>query len=208
MAPAREQTGAGNGAPSAGKPALRLDARTRRDAITSNVRAAATRAIEARLIALPSVDTAHVIHCYIAMGSEVGTDELIRGLLLRGHRVVCPRVNGDTALEHLEVFDLDSLVDGPIGLREPDTRDATHIALVEVDVMLVPALSFDRDGYRLGYGGGYYDRTIEELRSVGHATTVGLAFESQLVDELPREEHDQPVDLIATELQTVVTGEQ
>jgi 5-formyltetrahydrofolate cyclo-ligase len=188
------------------KAALRRELRARRDALEDRTREQATRAIEARLAASPALDSAHVVHCYFGIGSEVATEELIRGLLMRGQRVICPRVKGQGTLDHLEVTDLDALVDGPMGLREPDVRWAEPADLAEVDVMLVPALGFDRRGSRLGYGGGYYDRAISDLRERGHATTIGLAFDMQVVDELPREAHDQPVDLIATETQMIVSA--
>lgn len=188
------------------KAALRRDLRARRDALDGPARAAAARAIEARLVASPALETAHVVHCYVGIGSEVATEELIRGLLMRGQRVVCPRVNGQGDLDHLEVSEIESLVDGPMGLREPDARWAEPVDLAAVDVMLVPALGFDRRGIRLGYGGGYYDQTIAQLRARGPATTIGLAFDAQVVDELPSEAHDQPVDLIVTETRTIVSG--
>lgn len=188
------------------KAQLRAEARTRRDGIEGNSRTTATRAIESRLVALPSLDTVHVVHSYVGVGSEAGTEELIRGLLMRGQRVVCPRVNDRGGLDHLEISDVDALVDGPIGLREPDPRLATPLALAEIDVMLVPGLAFDRAGYRLGYGRSFYDRAIEELARAGRATTIGLAFDEQVVDELPREAHDAPVALIVTPTETIVSG--
>lgn len=195
------------GAASDQKTALRRELRARRDALGPETRAAAVRAIEARVVTTPALETAHVVHCYIGIGSEVATEELIRGLLHRGQRVVCPRVAGPEALEHLEITDLDGLVTGPMGLREPDPRWAEPVDLAEVDVVLVPALAFDRRGVRLGYGGGYYDGALRELRERGHAVTIGLAYDEQVVDELPREAHDQPVDLIVTETQMIVSAD-
>ena len=124
---------------------------------------------------------------------------------MRGQRVVCPRVAGADTLDHFEVTDLDAFVEGPMGLREPDPDRSEPIDLGEVDVMLVPALAFDRSGIRLGYGAGYYDRALAELRRHGRATVIGLAYDEQVVDELPREAHDQPVDLIVTETRTIVS---
>lgn len=198
----------GGEATSARKAALRQELRARRDALDPAERAAAVQAIEARLVGSPALETAHVVHCYVGIGSEVGTEALIRGLLMRGQRVICPRVAGPGVLEHLEVTDIESLVVGPMGLREPDVDRAERVDLDEIDVMLVPALAFDRSGIRLGYGGGYYDRAISELRDRedGRAVTVGLGFDQQVVDELPREAHDQPVDLIVTETRTIVGG--
>jgi len=67
------------------------------------------------------------------------------------------------------------------------------------DLVLVPMLAFDRQGHRLGYGGGYYDRTIARLREVGDVLAVGLAFSGQVRDELPVEPHDMHLDWIITE---------
>lgn len=189
----------------AAKAALRSSARARRDALSVSSRDAATRAIGDRLVAHDLVATAHLVHCFIGIGSEVGTEELICGLLARGQRVIAPRVRGRT-LEHIEIFDLETLVPGPLGLREPDPALGGTVDLAEVDVMLVPGLAFDGAGYRLGYGGAFYDGTLTALASHGRATTIGLAFEAQLVDEVPREEHDRPVDLIVTESRTIMTG--
>ena len=186
------------------KAAFRAEMSARRDALPAEVRDAATRAIEARLVALPALEAARTVHCFVGIGSEVATEALIRGLLLRGHRVVAPRVKR-RILEHVELTSIDTLVSNRMGLREPHP-DAEPVPLSEVDVMLVPGLAFDAAGYRLGYGGGYYDRTLTELARHGRATTIGLAFEAQLVDEVPREEHDRSVPLIATETRTIVTG--
>jgi 5-formyltetrahydrofolate cyclo-ligase len=186
------------------KAAFRAEMSARRDALAPEVRDVATQAIEARLVALPALESARVVHCFVGIGSEVATEALIRSLLKRGRRVVAPRVKR-RVLEHVALTSIESLVENRMGLREPHP-EAELIDLAEVDVMLVPGLAFDAAGYRLGYGGGYYDRTLAELARHGRATTIGLAFEAQLVDEVPREEHDQPVSLIVTETRTIVTG--
>ena len=66
-------------------------------------------------------------------------------------------------------------------------------------VLMVPLLAFDLAGYRLGYGGGFYDRTLTKLRAAGRVTAIGFAYEGQLVDAVPRAEYDQPLDAILTE---------
>ena len=73
-------------------------------------------------------------------------------------------------------------------------------AWLEPQVLIVPLLAFDRRGYRLGYGGGFYDRTLERLRSMHPVTAIGFAFAAQEVDEVPIEPTDQPLDAIVTEL--------
>ena len=188
------------------KARLRRELRATRDALAARDRLAAARSIEARLAYLPQVEAASVVHCYVGIGNEVATEQLIRGMLERRQRVLAPRVKGQGELEHLEVTDTDALVSGPRGLRQPDITEATPVDLREVDAIFVPGLAFDRHGFRLGYGGGYYDRTLEELRGHARAIVVGLAFDQQLVDELPREAHDQPVDVLVTETQMIWTS--
>ena len=71
------------------------------------------------------------------------------------------------------------------------------------DVLLVPGLSFDRAGYRLGYGGGFYDRTLAKLRAVKHVTAIGVAYHAQIVDEVARGDFDAPLDFVMTEKETL-----
>jgi 5-formyltetrahydrofolate cyclo-ligase len=78
-------------------------------------------------------------------------------------------------------------------------RPADSAALVEPDVLLVPMLAFDKAGYRLGYGGGFYDRTLALLRSRKKVLAVGAAYAAQEIDAVPRDGHDQPLDFIMTE---------
>jgi len=87
-----------------------------------------------------------------------------------------------------------AMIDGPFGALVPADG-----AFLEPQVMIVPLLSFDRQGYRLGYGGGFYDRTIEALRAQGDVLTIGFAFAGQEVESVPRDEHDQRLDMVVTE---------
>ncbi|MCV2874500.1 5-formyltetrahydrofolate cyclo-ligase [Defluviimonas sp. WL0050] len=87
-----------------------------------------------------------------------------------------------------------TMVAGEFGALIPETGD-----WVEPDVLIVPLLAFDRRGYRLGYGGGFYDRTLEGLRSRKPVVAIGFAFSAQEVDEVPIEPTDEPLDLIVTE---------
>ncbi|MCW1932414.1 5-formyltetrahydrofolate cyclo-ligase [Pararhodobacter zhoushanensis] len=86
------------------------------------------------------------------------------------------------------------LVDGPFGAKVP----AEGIA-VTPRVLIVPMLAFDKRGYRLGYGGGFYDRTLARLRAAGPVTALGFAFDAQEADEVPIDAYDQPLDGIVTE---------
>ena len=78
--------------------------------------------------------------------------------------------------------------------------------LIEPDVLLVPLMAFDRSGYRLGYGGGFYDRTLEILRTKKKITAIGVAYAAQEVDVVPRGDHDQPLDFVMTEKEVFACG--
>ncbi|KQB11461.1 5-formyltetrahydrofolate cyclo-ligase [Rhodobacter capsulatus] len=86
------------------------------------------------------------------------------------------------------------LIPGPFGAFVPETG-----AEITPRVLIVPLVAFDRRGYRLGYGGGFYDRTLERLRAAGPVTAIGFAFAAQELDAVPVEPTDQPLDLIVTE---------
>jgi 5-formyltetrahydrofolate cyclo-ligase len=94
-----------------------------------------------------------------------------------------------------------AMIAGEFGARIPENGE-----WVEPDVLIVPLLSFDRRGYRLGYGGGFYDRTLEGLRSRKPVIAIGFAFSAQEVDEVPIEATDQPLDLIVTEAGVFAPG--
>lgn len=93
------------------------------------------------------------------------------------------------------------MIAGTFGAQIPETGD-----WVEPEVLIVPLLAFDRRGYRLGYGGGFYDRTLEGLRARGPVTAIGFAFAGQEIPDVPIEATDQPLDLIVTEAETLEFG--
>ncbi|SFP16064.1 5-formyltetrahydrofolate cyclo-ligase [Tranquillimonas alkanivorans] len=91
-----------------------------------------------------------------------------------------------------------TLVEGPFGAMIPASGEP-----VVPEVLIVPLVAFDRAGGRLGYGGGFYDRTLAGLRAAGPVTAIGFAFAAQEDEGLPREETDQPLDLIVTEAEII-----
>jgi 5-formyltetrahydrofolate cyclo-ligase len=143
------------------------------------------------------------VHTYVGVGSEVATLTLIEELLRRGGmRIACPRVAGGDHLEHHEIRSTNDLVEGAMELLEPDPAHCPKLPVSQIDFVLVPGLAFTRDGHRLGYGRGYYDRLLAQSQ----ATAIGLAFDAQLLDELPRETHDRAVDIVITESKTIHMG--
>lgn len=93
------------------------------------------------------------------------------------------------------------MVAGDFGALIPETGD-----WIVPEVLVVPLVAFDRKGFRLGYGGGFYDRTLEGLRTLGPVTAIGFAYGAQEMAEVPVEPTDQPLDLIVTETEVIVPG--
>lgn len=131
---------------------------------------------------------------YSPTRGEVET-QLLFSLARQAKKTVCyPRVEGE-GMVFAEVDDLSCLASGAFGLLEP--QGGSGVPIAELDLMVVPGVAFDRTGHRLGYGKGFYDR---ELHSSGFSgVLIGLCFDFQLVDRLPSEMHDVPVDYLVTE---------
>jgi 5-formyltetrahydrofolate cyclo-ligase len=132
-----------------------------------------------------------------SMGTEIDTGPLLKTLHAMGHRTALPVVekNG-VPLVFRAWAPGEALVDGGFGTSIPN-KDAEQVT---PDVVFVPLLALDNEGFRLGYGGGFYDRTLEMLRAgADDVIAIGVAFSGQRVDTVPRGPHDQPVDWIATE---------
>lgn len=164
-------------------------------------RAEASAAICARLASLPELVGARTVLAYAAFGSEVDVDAWIRAALAGGLAVHLPWVAGD-ALGVARVSDLDAdLAPGWRGVREPPVGRRHAVQARTLDLVVAPGVAFDRTGGRLGYGGGHFDRLLGRLRP--GVPVVGVAFGVQLVDRVPREPHDRPVDVVVTEHETL-----
>jgi len=135
---------------------------------------------------------------YAAKGSEVETTAIDEGARAAGFAVAYPRVLGDARALGFHVARIDELVRGRFGLREP-TASAPAIELASVAAFVVPGLAFDRAGGRVGWGRGHYDAT---LAAAPEALRIGIAFDFQLVESVPREAHDAPLHVIITEVAT------
>jgi 5-formyltetrahydrofolate cyclo-ligase len=155
-----------------------------------------SRSIASRLAQLPVFGRARTLGLYAAMGAEVDTGELARLAAAAGKRVAFPRiVSPERALAYAACAP-DALVPGPAGTREPPP-DAPHVPLAELDLVVVPGVAFDGRGGRLGRGRGHYDATLAALPP--HAARVGVAFELQIIADVPAEPHDAPLDAVVTE---------
>lgn len=184
----------------ADKWSLRTECRQRREAIATEEHAARSRAICERVMRLAIYQAACSLHCYVPVRSEVDTLPLLTDALAREKHVVVPVVQrGSEELAHTRLTSLaaEDLQPGLFGIPQPRTLCPAEVG--ECRLLVVPLLAFDRSGYRLGYGKGYYDR----LLAVARAPTVGVAFAAQEVAAVPREPHDLPLDWIVTEAEVI-----
>ena len=145
-----------------------------------------------RIISMSEYLRAKKILCYAALPDEVQTGGLLREILRSGRQLYLPRTRG-SELEIAHMVDGTKLERGAYGILEPVTDDLADIT--DMDLVLAPGVAFDREGNRLGYGKGYYDRLLKDCI----CTKVGLAYEMQLVDHIPSREGDIPMDKVITE---------
>ncbi|MDA8164063.1 MAG: 5-formyltetrahydrofolate cyclo-ligase [Desulfobacteraceae bacterium] len=185
-------------APSQERQELRRRVLTRRDGLPAADRRRKSLAAIDRLLALPQLAGIDTFFVYVAFRSEVETRPLIARLLAGGKKVAVPLTR--TSPPGLEAFRLGDpdrdLRPGYCGIPEPDPARLDRVEPAAIGAVVLPGSVFDRQGGRLGYGGGYYDRF---LAGVPGALRIGLAFELQVVPAVPLESHDQRVDLLVTE---------
>lgn len=151
---------------------------------------------------LPVALISGVVSGFMPYKSEISTIPLLDRLRREGWVTALPVVLGEGQPLEFRVWEPgDQLVPGMWDIPVPEKLDA-----VRPDVLLVPGLAFDRQGYRLGYGGGFYDRTLVELRAIKAIAAIGVGYRAQLVDQVPRADYDQPLDYIMTERETIQCG--
>ncbi|HSK05480.1 MAG TPA: 5-formyltetrahydrofolate cyclo-ligase [Kofleriaceae bacterium] len=172
-----------------------------RDALSEAERAARSAKIAEAVDALLEENAEEdlgVVALYAAKGSEVDTAAIDAAVRARGLTVAYPRVIGDATALAFHAVRIDELVLAGFGLREP-RPDAPAVDLLQIGVFFVPGLAFDRAGGRIGWGRGHYDVTLAASPA---AWRVGLAYDFQVVDEVPREAHDTLLHTIITEVTT------
>lgn len=136
-----------------------------------------------------------IISSYWSIGAELAPAPLERRLIAEGHRVCLPAIQGRASPMKFHLWvQGDPTRERKWGIREP----LPEAPEVDPDILLVPLLAFDDHGWRLGYGGGYYDRTIEALRKRKSVVLVGFAYDEQRVDAVPHLDYDQRLDWMLT----------
>ncbi len=186
------------------KTTMRRHALARRDLVTQREAHDAAAAMCASALALveklSASGSAPVVSVYWPIRSELNTRPLIETLCKRGFRVALPILVAVKRPLLFRAFEPgDELAKGPFGLSEPSSDKAA----LEPDIIFAPLAAFDRKGYRLGYGGGLYDATLNALRAKHPVTAIGVAYAVQEADSIPIEDHDQKLDFIVTERETI-----
>ncbi len=178
------------------KNSLRLSSRAFREGMDAQGKAKADQAILHRLVSLREYGEAQWIYTYVSKTIEVDTLELIRRALAAGKHVAVPRcVPGTREMEFYEIRSLEELAPGAFGVLEPVPGRSRLMEEDTGGLCVVPGLSFDSQGYRLGYGKGYYDRFLSRF----HGVTVGACYNGCVRRMLPHGYFDRPVDILVTE---------
>jgi 5-formyltetrahydrofolate cyclo-ligase len=180
------------------KRSLRREILAARDALPEGDRTRAAAEIERRAVREMERSAAAAAMVFWSFGSEVATAEMIRALHDLGLVVALPRIVGEE-LQARTYRPGEPVTETSFGAREP--AGGRILDPREIDVVVVPGVAFDRGGYRVGYGGGYYDRFLPRTRA--DARRLSVAFGLQVVDRVPHGSFDLPVHTIVTESETV-----
>jgi 5-formyltetrahydrofolate cyclo-ligase len=176
------------------KATLRRAVLAQRDALEPADRAARSAAIADRVLGLPELADARSVMAFWSFGSEVETQPIIHGLHADGARVVLPRIE-DRDVVPVAYVPGDPVSETSFGALEPVSGEVVPAG--QLDAVLTPGVAFDRAGFRVGYGGGFYDRLFRRTRP--DVFRVAVAFALQVVEEVPHGNADLPVDAIVTE---------
>lgn len=152
--------------------------------------------IKEKLLCESTINNSKTIAITISNHREVDTFDIIKQLWKLGKNVAVPKCNPKTRTMDFYVFtDFSQLETVYMDLKEPNPLNTTYVSPKDIDVIIVPGIVYDLQGYRVGYGGGYYDRYLTNYE--GHL--ISLAFDFQIVETVPKESHDIPVDIIITD---------
>jgi 5-formyltetrahydrofolate cyclo-ligase len=157
--------------------------------------------ITEKLVELIEYRTAFTVHVYIsALNNEVDTLGLIFRMFDEKKKVVVPKCYPDRSdMICIEIRSLDELTPGYYGTMEPQFSEERVVRPETIDLVIAPLLAFDRNGGRVGFGGGFYDRLLTKCK----CPVIGLAYSFQEIDSVPLEEHDRRLDMIVTEKEII-----
>ena len=183
------------------KRALRAELRERRQCMSESARDAATRGVTAQLDALVARVGARSLSCFLSTTTEPGTREFVDRAVARGIRVLLPVTRADGLLDWAVATPDIDIAEGMYGLPEPVGELLGPIAVNSVDLLVIPAAAVDRSGMRLGWGRGFFDKTIGSMERC--PPVYAVVYDTEILDEVPRDLHDQRVTGVVTPTQTL-----
>ncbi len=180
------------------KEQFREMARTLRAKAAARLQGKGAESIAKNILNAGIIPKKAIIGGYVARGAEADIMPLLEALSTSGHACALPRIEEKNHIMRFHKWASgDALLHGAYGIKEPDCA----MEMTPPTILLIPLLGFTKNGIRLGHGFGYYDRYIGKWRNQMLMTIIGIAYEEQMFDTLPCEEHDQYMDYIATEKQ-------
>lgn len=163
---------------------------------TNEVQTKSNRIID-QIIRLPQYSKAETLLVYLPFKNEIDTKPLIEKSWRDNKSILVPVCQPEKKLLLSDLYSFTELEENKYGILEPAKEHQRPTSHEKIDLAIIPGVAFDYSGYRLGYGGGYYDRFLDNL--LPDCTKIGLVFDFQLIDKVPTELHDTRVDIILTE---------
>lgn len=184
------------------KEQLRRHFKEDRAALSAQLREEYDRGIAEQLFALPAFQKARTVFCYLSTAQEVGTGLIVRQVLQQNKTLAVPRCISRGEMLFYSVSDTACLARGCFGIMEPDPSRCSPVTDFADSICITPALCYDKQGYRVGYGAGYYDRFF--LSYTG--AKVGIIYSRYIVEKIAHEPCDLPVDIVLSEKGIEYTG--
>ncbi|MCH5304360.1 MAG: 5-formyltetrahydrofolate cyclo-ligase [Ruminococcus sp.] len=179
---------------------LRLKYKKIREEFSREEKAELDKKITERFLNLEQYQSAKNVFAFVSKDIEVNTEDIIINALESGKKVAVPLCDiGSTTMYFCYINSYDDLKEGCYGILEPDRSKCIRAEKNDADIMLVPGLVFDKKGYRLGFGKGFYDRFMCEYNRL----TVGVCYSKCIEDELPIGDYDKPADMVVTDRYTI-----
>jgi 5-formyltetrahydrofolate cyclo-ligase len=172
---------------------LRTELKQGRREIPESSRQQKNLAIQQSLLSLPTIEAANSLFCFISYGTEVETHDIIGQLLSQGKQLAVPKIMNAGHMHAIVFQDWNELHRGQLGILTPHDDTAMDGPF---DITITPGLGFTESGKRLGFGRGYYDKWFQANEA---GVKIALAYERQILDDLPTDEFDVKVDMIITE---------
>lgn len=172
---------------------------SKRNALHKEEASRKSNEVKLNLYSLPEFKKAKNIMFYLSFNNEVDTHKIIKELLKNKQKnIIVPYVlKNNPILQLSELHDFNELEPKTFDILEPKESYIREFNPEKIDIILIPGVAFDLNGHRIGYGYGYYDRFLKTLKQ--KPVKIGLAFDFQIVDKIPEEKHDVPMDIIITD---------